>query len=87
MGLRLFFLSNFPGATFIQGAMFIPDSRVTGPHGTSNFDHQSLIYSDLNYTNAESAYVKVLITKLRSNLCCTYYILKHAKVLKLDSDM
>ena len=37
--------------------------------------------------HAESAYVKVLITKLRSNLCCTYYILKHAKVLKLDSDM
>ena len=28
MGLRLFFLPNFPGATFIQGATFIPDSRV-----------------------------------------------------------
>ena len=28
MGLRLFFLSNFPGAMFIQGATFIPDSRV-----------------------------------------------------------
>jgi hypothetical protein len=28
MGLRLFFLPNFLGATFIQGAMFIPDSRV-----------------------------------------------------------
>ena len=28
MGLRLFFLPNFPGATFIQGAMFIPNSRV-----------------------------------------------------------
>ena len=28
MGLRIFFLPNFPGATFIQGAMFIPDSRV-----------------------------------------------------------
>ena len=27
MGLCLFFLLNFPGATFIQGAMFIPDSR------------------------------------------------------------
>ena len=26
MGLRLFFLTNFPGATFIQGATFIPDS-------------------------------------------------------------
>ena len=28
MGLRLFFLPNFPGAMFIQGATFIPDSRV-----------------------------------------------------------
>ena len=29
MGLRLFFLPNFPGTMFIQGATFIPDSRVT----------------------------------------------------------
>ena len=28
MGLRLFFLPNFPGATFIQRGAFIPDSRV-----------------------------------------------------------
>jgi hypothetical protein len=28
MGLGLFFLPYFPGATFIQGATFIPDSRV-----------------------------------------------------------
>ena len=28
MGLRLFFLPNLSGATFIQGATFIPDSRV-----------------------------------------------------------
>ena len=28
MGLSLFFLPNFPGAKFIQGATFIPDSRV-----------------------------------------------------------
>ena len=28
MGLRLFFLPNFPGPMFIQGATFIPDSRV-----------------------------------------------------------
>ena len=27
-GLCLFFLSNFPEATLIQGATFIPDSRV-----------------------------------------------------------
>ena len=29
MGLRLFCLPNFPGAMFIRGATFIPDSRVT----------------------------------------------------------
>ena len=23
--------------------------ELSGPHGTSNFDHQSLIHSDLNY--------------------------------------
>ena len=28
MGLRLSFLPNFPGATFIQGGTFIPDSKV-----------------------------------------------------------
>ena len=28
MGLRLFFFPNFAGAMFIQGATFIPDSRV-----------------------------------------------------------
>jgi hypothetical protein len=28
MGLRLFFLQKFQAATFIQGATFIPDSRV-----------------------------------------------------------
>jgi hypothetical protein len=26
---------------------------LSGPHGTSNFDHQSLIHSDLNYTTAQ----------------------------------
>ena len=30
MGLRLFFMQKFPGATFIQGGMFIADSRVVG---------------------------------------------------------
>jgi hypothetical protein len=28
MGIRLLFLPNCPGATFIQGGTFIPDSRV-----------------------------------------------------------
>ena len=32
MGLRLFFLPNFPVAMFIQGATFIPDSRVKKSH-------------------------------------------------------
>ena len=30
MGLHLFFFPNFPGATIIQGARFIPDSTVEG---------------------------------------------------------
>ena len=34
MGLRLFFLPNFPGTTFIQGGTFISDSRV-GPSGSA----------------------------------------------------
>ena len=32
MGLRLFFLPNFPGTTLIQGGTFIPDSRVMTSH-------------------------------------------------------
>ena len=28
-------------------------SWLSGPHGTSYFDHQSLIHSDLNYTNVD----------------------------------
>ena len=34
-GLHLLFLSNFPEATFIQGATFIPDSRVQEPFSFS----------------------------------------------------
>ena len=36
MGLRLFFLPNFPGAMFIQGGTFIPDSRVESKSRTQN---------------------------------------------------
>ena len=46
MGLRLFFLTNFPGAMFIQGATFIPDSRVIPFvlwQGKSNFWRNSSI--------------------------------------------
>ena len=38
MGLRLFFLPNFPGAMFIQGGMFIPDSRVVRLLKSFEFD-------------------------------------------------
>ena len=31
-GLCLLFLSNVPGAMFIQGGTFIQDSRVRGPY-------------------------------------------------------
>ena len=37
MGLRLYFLPNFPGATLIQWGMFIPDSRVRGQEEFRNF--------------------------------------------------
>ena len=38
-GLCLLFLSNFPEATFIQGATFIPDSRVwMGPNSICHYD-------------------------------------------------
>ena len=43
---------------------------LSGPHGTSNFDHQSLIHSDVNYSIADSQTVKLffyilcLLTKL-----------------------
>ena len=32
-GLRLLFLPNVPGAMFIQGGTFIPDSRVIQANG------------------------------------------------------
>ena len=48
MGLRLIFLPNFPEATFIQGATFILDSRVSSPfacrmNGASKTRYYSLI--------------------------------------------
>ena len=48
MGLRLFFLSNFPGATFIQGATFIPDSRVHNLMSKTRFSLFLEFYSKLN---------------------------------------
>ena len=39
MGLRLFFLPNFPGAMFIQGATFISDSRVPKENYVLNFEN------------------------------------------------
>ena len=55
---------------------------LSGPHGTSNFDHQSLILSDLNYTNMQLQevlifplkHVIVRLTKIIKNLCkaCPY---------------
>jgi hypothetical protein len=41
MGLRLFFLPKFPGATFIQGGTFIPDSRAVK---TSIFDCRKIAF-------------------------------------------
>ena len=38
-GLRLLFLPNVPGATFIQGGTFIPDSRVSTFFVTNPANH------------------------------------------------
>ena len=50
MGLLLFFLSNFPGAMFIQGGTFIPDSRVlTKKMQICNFLNKGLSQQQQNY--------------------------------------
>ena len=36
MGLHLFFLPNFPGDRFIQGATFIPDSGLVNSKAFKN---------------------------------------------------
>ena len=41
-------------------------SWLSGPHGTSNFDHQSLIHSDLNYTNIANCLQLILLPSLDS---------------------
>ena len=48
MGLRLLFLTNFPGATFIQGATFIPDSRVHNLMSKTRFSLFLKFYYNLN---------------------------------------
>ena len=55
MGLRLFFLPNFPEAAFIQGATFIPDSRVPTKHfkgltreGKDSCNHKLIHVSETN---------------------------------------
>ena len=40
---------------------------LSGPHGTSNFDQQSLIHSNLNYTNGEYKELP-LIMKIHSKM-------------------
>ena len=44
MGLCLFFLPNFPGATSIQGDTFIPDSRVQGSQEDYAFPENAFLY-------------------------------------------
>ena len=50
MGLRLFFLPNFPGATFIQGATYIPDSRATSK-SSNNVKYSKWNFLIQNVTN------------------------------------
>ena len=53
MGLRLFFMPKFPGATFIQGVTFIPDSRVSKQKNKrgvkSDFEKKMLLKTRLWY--------------------------------------
>ena len=56
MGLRLFLLPNFPGATFIQGGTFITESRV---------------YSGLN-TNEKFWRLFGTVENVWENLCMAY---------------
>ena len=53
MGLRLFFWPKFPRATFIQGGVFIPDSRVSN----KNFE--------INFYFTLTRYVNVLMSHVR----------------------
>ena len=55
MGLLLFFLPNFPGATFIQGATFIPDSRVLWQYTHQNFDRPRLTFCLITMHSAAAA--------------------------------
>ena len=47
MGLRLFFLPNFPGATFIQRSTFIPDSRVNVQFWKESVESAKQIFQNL----------------------------------------
>ena len=62
MGLRLFFLPNFPGATFIQGGTFYPDSRVT----TMTLRQPSLL-SSIQRSKEEAAAVVCAVLFYRGN--------------------
>ena len=51
MGLRLFFLPNFPGATLIQGGTFIPASRVNQNYQKISAIKVVLLVSKDNWSN------------------------------------
>ena len=55
-----------------------PDWRcvlwLSRPHGTSNFDSQSLIYSDLNYTSLHCPPNSVIELYIDSNTCQNSYL-------------
>ena len=53
-GLRLFFLSNFPEAMFIQGATSIPESRVKYSTETFSDFEGRLILKSHNLSTLES---------------------------------
>ena len=76
MGLRLFFFTNFPGAMFIQGATFIPDSRVGKlPIILSNIHHTLESWNKRSPLNKHSLW-KFDKKNKHSPLKCANYVVK-----------
>ena len=101
-GLHLFFLSNFPEATFIQGAMSIPDSRVMTLHGRHFICTYRLIiklliiilwisiYHNPSHHNAMNCLLKISwgILNLDSDFIFELHLngCEHARILKRTTD-
>ena len=72
MGLRLFFLPNFPAATFIQGATFIPDSRVSKSENLLQVKKKipAKVFFTVRYTNTNNCPHFFLPLEVNNNKNC-----------------